>query len=237
VNYDDVNRLCSEIAGEHGWAFVNINIRPYYAEGSKTLAFETVEQLGWRTPDQVVIPMASGSLLTKIWKGLNELHALGLVDSVQTRINGAQAEGCSPISTAFKAGRDFFKPVKPKTIAKSLAIGNPADGYYALKATAESKGSMDMVSDDEVVEGIKLLAQTEGIFAETAGGVTIGVLKKLIKQGVIKKHEVTVAYITGNGLKTQEAVIDAVGRPVRIQPSLVSFEKTFKMGKNGSGDA
>src|SRR5574341_2466844 len=236
-NYDDVNRLCSEIAGEHGWAFVNINIRPYYAAGSKTLAFETIEQLGWRTPDQVVIPMASGSLLTKIWKGLNEMRALGLVDSVQTRINGAQAEGCSPISTAFKAGRDFFKPVKPKTIAKSLAIGNPADGYYALKATAESKGSMDMVSDDEVVEGIKLLAQTEGIFAETAGGVTIGVLKKLVKQGVIKKHEVTVAYITGNGLKTQEAVIDAVGRPVRIQPSLVSFEKTFKMGKNGGGDA
>ena len=139
-NYDDVNRLCSEIAGEHGWAFVNINIRPYYAEGSKTLAFETVEQLGWRTPDQVVIPMASGSLLTKIWKGLHEMQALGLVDQVRTKINGAQAEGCSPISTAFKAGRDFFKPVKPKTIAKSLAIGNPADGYYALKATAESKG-------------------------------------------------------------------------------------------------
>ena len=183
-NYDDVNRLCSEIAGEHGWAFVNINIRPYYAEGSKTLAFETVEQLGWRTPDQVVIPMASGSLLTKIWKGLHEMQALGLVDDVRTKINGAQAEGCSPISTAFKAGRDFFKPVKPKTIAKSLAIGNPADGYYALKATAESKGAMDMVTDEEVVEGIKLLAQTEGIFAETAGGVTIGVLKKLVKQGL-----------------------------------------------------
>jgi threonine synthase len=236
-NYDDVNRLCSEIAGEHGWGFVNINVRPYYAEGSKTLAFETVEQLGWRTPDQVVIPMASGSLLTKIWKGLNEMHALGLVDKVRTKLNGAQAEGCSPISTAFKAGRDFFKPVKPKTIAKSLAIGNPADGYYALKATAESKGAMEMVSDEEVVEGIKLLAQTEGIFAETAGGVTIGVLKKLVKQGTIKKNEVTVAYITGNGLKTQEAVVDAVGRPVRIQPSLVSFEKTFKMGKNGGGDA
>ncbi len=236
-NYDDVNRLCSEIAGEHGWAFVNINIRPYYAEGSKTLAYETVEQLGWRTPDQVVIPMASGSLLTKIWKGLHEMHKLGLVDGVRTKINGAQAEGCSPISTAFKAGRDFFKPVKPKTIAKSLAIGNPADGYYALKATAESHGAMDMVTDEEVVDGIKLLAQTEGIFAETAGGVTIGVLKKLVKQGVIKKHEVTVAYITGNGLKTQEAVIDAVGRPTRIQPSLVSFEQTFKMGKNGGGDA
>ncbi len=236
-NYDDVNRLCSEIAAEHGWAFVNINIRPYYAEGSKTLAFETVEQLGWRTPDQVVVPMASGSLLTKIWKGLNELHALGLTDAVRTKINGAQAEGCSPIATAYKAGRDFFKPVKPKTIAKSLAIGNPADGYYALKATAESKGAMDMVSDEEVVESIKLLAQTEGIFAETAGGVTIGVLKKLVKQGIIKKCDVTVAYITGNGLKTQEAVVDSVGRPVRIQPSLISFEKTFKLGKNGGGDA
>lgn len=235
-NYDDVNRLCSEIAGEHGWAFVNINIRPYYAEGSKTLAYETVEQLGWRAPDQVVIPMASGSLLTKIWKGLNEMKHVGLIDSVATKINGAQAEGCSPISTAFKAGRDFFKPVKPKTIAKSLAIGNPADGYYALKTTAESGGAMDMVSDEEIVDGIKLLAQTEGIFAETAGGVTIGVLRKLVKQGVIKKHEVTVAYITGNGLKTQEAVLEAVGRPTRIHPSLVSFEKTFKVGKHG-GDA
>ena len=236
-NYDDVNRLCSEIAAEHGWAFVNINIRPYYAEGSKTLAFETVEQLGWRAPAHVVVPMASGSLLTKIWKGLNEMRMLGLVDEVRTRVNGAQAEGCSPIATAFREGHDFFRPVKPKTIAKSLAIGNPADGYYALKATAESGGAMDAVSDDEVVEGIKLLAQTEGIFAETAGGVTVGVLRKLVKQGVIKRNELTVAYITGNGLKTQEAVIDAVGRPVRIQPSLVSFERTFKMGKNGGGDA
>ncbi|MGH7258716.1 MAG: threonine synthase [Nitrospiraceae bacterium] len=236
-NYDDVNRLCSEIAAEHGWAFVNINIRPYYAEGSKTLAYETVEQLGWRTPDQVVIPMASGSLLTKIWKGLNELRALGLVDAVRTKINGAQAEGCSPIAAAYKEGRDFFKPVKPKTIAKSLAIGNPADGYYALKATAESKGAMDAVSDEEVVEGIKLLAQTEGIFAETAGGVTVGVLRKLVKQGMIKKTDVTVAYITGNGLKTQEAVVDAVGRPVRILPSLVSFQNNFKMDKNSGGAA
>jgi threonine synthase len=150
------------------------------------------------------------------------------VDTVRTKINGAQAEGCSPISTAFKLGRDFFKPVKPKTIAKSLAIGNPADGYYALKATGESGGAMDMVTDDEVVEGIKLLAQTEGIFAETAGGVTIGVLRKMVKQGLIKRTDVTVAYITGNGLKTQEAVVDAVGKPVRILPSLVSFERTFK---------
>ncbi len=236
-NYDDVNRLCSEIAAEYQWAFVNINIRPYYAEGSKTLAFETVEQLGWRAPDHVVVPMASGSLLTKIWKGLNEMQTVGLIPEVRTKVNGAQAEGCSPITAAFKEGRDFFKPVKPKTIAKSLAIGNPADGYYALKTAGESGGAMDMVSDGEIVEGIKLLAQTEGIFAETAGGVTIGVLQKLVKAGVINKQDVTVAYITGNGLKTQEAVMDAVGRPIRIQPSLMSFEQTFKAIKNEQGDA
>ncbi|WP_447968076.1 threonine synthase [Nitrospira sp. M1] len=227
--YDDVNRLCSEIAGERRWAFVNINVRPYYAEGSKTLAFETAEQLGWKAPDQVVVPMASGSLLTKIWKGLKEFEKLGLIDQVTTKVNGAQAEGCSPIATAYKNGRDFFKPVKPDTIAKSLAIGNPADGYYALKTVSESHGAMDSVTDDEVVEGIKLLAQTEGIFAETAGGVTIGVLRKLAKQGIIKKHDVTVAYITGNGLKTQEAVIDSVGRPIRIQPSLSNFTKKFEL--------
>ena len=169
-NYDDVNRLCSEIASKYPWAFVNVNIRPYYAEGSKSLAYETVEQLGWKAPDQVVIPIASGSLLTKIWKGLHELHQLGFIDPVTTKLHGAQAEGCSPVATAFKRGVDFFKPVKPNTIAKSLAIGNPADGYYAIKATNESAGSMDFVSDDEIVDGIKTLAQTEGIFAETAGG-------------------------------------------------------------------
>ena len=225
--YDDVNRLCSEIAGERRWAFVNINIRPYYAEGSKTLAFETVEQLGWRAPDQVVVPMASGSLLTKIWKGLKEFEKLGLLDHVSTKMNGAQAEGCSPIAAAYRNRQDFFKPVKPNTIAKSLAIGNPADGYYAFKTTSESQGAMEAVTDDEIVESIKLLAQTEGIFAETAGGVTIGVLRKLVKQGIIKKNDVTVAYITGNGLKTQEAVVDSVGRPIRIQPSLTHFTKTF----------
>ena len=231
-NYDDVNRLCSEIAGERRWAFVNVNIRPYYAEGSKTLAFEVVEQLGWRAPDQVVVPMASGSLLTKIWKGLNEFKKIGFLKDVSTKVNGAQAEGCSPIAAAFKDGRDFFKPVKPSTIAKSLAIGNPADGYYALKTVAESGGAMEAVTDDEIIEGIKLLAQTEGIFAETAGGVTIGTLLKLVKQGVIKKHDVTVAYITGNGLKTQEAVVDSVGRPYRIPPSLVKFEQMF--GQQGA---
>lgn len=225
--YDDVNRLCSEIAGERRWAFVNVNIRPYYAEGSKTLAFEVVEQLGWRAPDQVVVPMASGSLLTKIWKGLAELKKIGFLKHVPTKVNGAQAEGCSPIATAFKDRRDFFKPVKPNTIAKSLAIGNPADGYYALKTTAESGGAMESVTDDEIIEGIKLLAQTEGIFAETAGGVTIGTLRKLIKQGVIKKNDVTIAYVTGNGLKTQEAVVDSVGCPFRIPPSLAKFEQTF----------
>ena len=226
-NYDDVNRLCSEIAGERRWAFVNVNIRPYYAEGSKTLAFEVVEQLGWRAPDQVVVPMASGSLLTKIWKGLTEFKKIGFLKDVSTKVNGAQAEGCSPIATAFKDGRDFFKPVKPNTIAKSLAIGNPADGYYALKTAAESGGAMEAVTDDEVIEGIKLLAQTEGVFAETAGGVTIGALRKLVKQGMIKKNDVTVAYITGNGLKTQEAVVDSVGRPFRIPASLAKFEQTF----------
>ena len=231
-NYDDVNRLCSEIAGEHKWAFVNVNIRPYYAEGSKTLAYEVVEQLGWIAPDQIVIPMASGSLLTKIWKGLNEFHKLGLIDGLTTKVHGAQAEGCSPISAAYKQGRDFFKPVKPNTIAKSLAIGNPADGYYALKATAESGGAMDSVTDEEIVEGMTLLAQTEGIFAETAGGVTVGVLKKLAKQGIIKRTDTTVALITGNGLKTQEAVMHAVGRPTRISPSLAQFQKTFNLGKH-----
>jgi len=172
-----------------------------------------------------VIPIASGSLLTKIWKGLHELHQLGFIDPVTTKLHGAQAEGCSPVATAFKRGVDFFKPVKPNTIAKSLAIGNPADGYYAIKATNESAGSMDFVSDDEIVDGIKTLAQTEGIFAETAGGVTIGVLKKLVKNGLIKKGDVTVAYVTGNGLKTQEAIAEFVGRPVRILPKLQSFEE------------
>lgn len=227
-NYDDVNRLCSEVAGEYSWAFVNINLRPYYAEGSKTLAFETAEQLGWKAPDHVVVPVASGSLLTKIWKGFNELHKLGLIDSVRTRVNGAQAEGCSPVAAAFKEGRDFVTPVKPKTIAKSIAIGNPADGYYALGAVHESKGAFETATDEETVEGIKLLARTEGIFAETAGGVTIAVLKKLAMKGLLPKDETVVAYVTGNGLKTQEAVINAVGDVVRIDPSLDCFEKALK---------
>jgi threonine synthase len=232
-NYDDVNRLCSEIAGEYRWAFVNINIRPYYAEGSKTLAFETAEQLGWRPPDQVVVPIASGSLLTKIWKGLKEFELMGLLSSVRTRVNGAQPEGCSPVAEAYKLKREFIRPVKPKTIAKSLAIGNPADGFYALKTVRDTGGMCETVSDEEVVEGIKLLAQTEGIFAETAGGVTIGVLQKLVQQGRIRKNDITVAYITGHGLKTQEAVAGTVGEPVRIPPSLAGFEEKVK--PSGSG--
>ncbi|MGH7272966.1 MAG: threonine synthase [Nitrospiria bacterium] len=228
-NYDDVNRLCSEIAGEYPWAFVNINLRPYYAEGSKTIAYETVEQMGWRTPDQVVVPVASGSLLTKIWKGFKEMERLGLIGKVSTRINGAQAEGCAPVTAAFKEKRDFIRPVRPKTIAKSLAIGNPADGYYALKTVQESEGYLESVSDAEIIEGIQLLARTEGVFAETAGGVTVAVLKKLVREGIISRRDVTVAYITGNGLKTQEAVVGTLGEPVRIEPSLMSFEKTFKL--------
>jgi threonine synthase len=223
-NYDDVNRLCSEIAGKYKWAFVNINMRPYYAEGSKTLAFETAEQLGWQAPDQVVVPVASGSLLTKIWKGTQEMIKVGLISQKKMRVFGAQAAGCSPVTTAYKAKVDTFRPVKPNTIAKSLAIGNPADGYYALKTIAESNGGAEMATDQEIIEGIKLLAQTEGIFAETAGGVTIACLKKLAAAGALDRDAVTVAYITGTGLKTQEAVADHLREVKVIQPNLEAFE-------------
>lgn len=223
-NYDDVNRLCSEIAGKYKWAFVNINMRPYYAEGSKTLAFETAEQLGWQAPDQVVVPVASGSLLTKIWKGTQEMIKVGLISQKKMRVFGAQAAGCSPVTTAYKAKVDTFRPVKPNTIAKSLAIGNPADGYYALKTIAESNGGAEMATDPEIIEGIKLLAQTEGIFAETAGGVTIACLKKLAAAGALDRDAVTVAYITGTGLKTQEAVADHLREVKVIQPNLEAFE-------------
>lgn len=232
-NYDDVNRLCSEIASEYPWAFVNINVRPYYAEGSKTLAYETAEQLGWQAPDHVVVPMASGSLYTKIKKGLSEFIKLGIIDDKPTRMHGAQATGCSPIAHAFEAGHSFVKPVKPNTIAKSLAIGNPADGYYALKTAAATDGLMGHVTDPEIVEGIKLLAECEGIFAETAGGVTIGTLKKLAESGTFGKDEVVVAYITGNGLKTQEAVQEHVGKPVTISASLAAFEDKFQLEEKG----
>jgi threonine synthase len=219
-----VNRLCAEIAGKFGWAFVNVNMRPYYAEGSKSMAYEIAEQLGWRLPPHTVVPMASGSLLTKIHKGYQELVKLGLAEDSEAHIYGAQATGCSPISTAQKAGLDFFKPVKPNTIAKSLAIGTPADGFYALRVMKDTGGAAEDVTDDEIREAIKLLAETEGIFAETAGGVTVGVAKKLIASGKIPRDSSAVVCVTGNGLKTLEAVQGHVGRPREIKPSLREFE-------------
>jgi len=227
-NYDEVNRLCAEIADRTNWAFVNVNIRPYYSEGSKTLAYEVAEQLGWKAPDHVVIPIASGSMLTKSDKGFRELMKLGLIDEKPVRISGAQAEGCNPVARAFEAGHDFVAPVrKPKTIAKSLAIGNPADGIYALDIIRKTGGAAAMVTDDEIIDGIKLLAETEGIFTETAGGVTIAVLKKLAERGTIHPDETTVAYITGIGLKTQEAVTGKLGEAVQIEANLGSFERTL----------
>ena len=223
-HYDEVNRLCAEIAGKYGWAFVNVNMRPYYAEGSKSMGFEIMEQLGWKVPQHTVVCMASGSLLTKIHKSYQEFAKLGLVPETKYKIHGAQATGCSPITTAQKAGMDFFKPVKPNTIAKSLAIGTPADGFYALKVMKETGGSGEDVTDDEVREGIKLLAETEGIFAETAGGVTVGVAKKLIASGQIPPDASAVLCITGNGLKTLDAVVGHVGQTREIKPSLREFE-------------
>jgi threonine synthase len=233
--YDDVNRLCSEIAGEFEWAFVNVNIRPYYAEGSKSLAFEVVEQLGWQAPDHVVVPIASGSLLTKIKRGLDELVKVGLLDGHASRISGAQASGCSPVATAFKSGGDHIRPVKPNTIAKSLAIGNPADGYYAVKASRETGGAIEDVSDDEVVEGIRLLARTEGIFAETAGGVVIATLKRLCEAGVVQPEERTVALITGDGLKTIEAVVERATPTMTIPPRLDEFRTQLELISEGMG--
>jgi len=227
-HYDEVNRLCAEIAGKFGWAFVNVNMRPYYAEGSKSMGFEICEQLGWRTPQHTVVPMASGSLLTKIHKSYQEFAKLGLVSEGNWHIHGAQATGCNPISAAEKAGLDFFKPVKPNTIAKSLAIGTPADGFYALKVMKETGGHADDVTDDEVREGIRLLAECEGIFAETAGGVTVGVAKKLIASGKIPAGDSAVLCITGNGLKTLDAVVGHVGNTREIRPSLREFESMLK---------
>ena len=223
-HYDEVNRLCAEIAGKYGWAFVNVNMRPYYAEGSKSMGFEIVEQLGWRIPKHTVVCMASGSLLTKIHKSYQEVGKLGLAPESDYHIYGAQATGCSPITTAQKAGLDFFKPVKPNTIAKSLAIGTPADGFYALKVMKETGGASEDVTDDEIREAIKLLAETEGIFAETAGGVTVGVAKKLIASGKIPAKDSVVLCVTGNGLKTLDAVNGHAGRPREIKPSLREFE-------------
>jgi threonine synthase len=225
--YDDVNRLASEIAGEEeGWAFVNVNVRPFYAEGSKTLGFEIAEQLGWRLPDQVVIPVASGSQLTKVDKAFRELVELGLVEDRPFRIFGAQATGCSPVATAYKAGVDAIRPVKPDTIAKSLAIGNPADGIYVLDICRRSGGAVEDVSDDEVREGILLLARNEGIFTETAGGTTVACLKKLVETGQLDPALETVVINTGMGLKTLDAVADSVGPAATIDPSYAAFTAT-----------
>ncbi len=241
--YDEVNRLCSEVADNYPWAFVNINMRPYYAEGSKTLGYEVAEQLGWRLPDHVVVPSASGAMFTKIWKGFNELACLGLLDGVEaasfgpdqntvhhpavaTRMHMTQAAGCAPIVAAWVSGQSQVIPVRPKSIAKSLAIGNPADGIYSLRVIRASNGSAYAVPEGDIVAGIKLLAETEGIFTETAGGVVVSGLKHLADSGAIKPDDLTVVYITGNGLKTQEAV-EGVVNPLCIKPTLGSFEKAL----------
>jgi len=227
-NYDGVNRLCSEIAGKFGWAFANINMRPFYAEGSKTFGHEICEQLGWRAPKNVVVPMAGGSLICKIDKAIKEFQKTGLIPESETKMHGAQAAGCSPITTAVKSGWELFRPVKPETIARSIAIGNPADGFYAIKVIKNSGGWGEDVTDEELAEGIKLLASTEGIFTETAGGVTVAVTRKLVEQGRIGKDECTVISVTGNGLKTQEAVLNIVPRPDVIEAKLGDFEKLME---------
>ncbi|MBI5234388.1 MAG: threonine synthase [Deltaproteobacteria bacterium] len=228
--YDEVNRLCSEIAGRYGWAFVNINIRPYYAEGSKAFGYEIVEQMGWRFPRHIIVPMAGGSLITKIWKAFKEFYELGLVGGLNTRVYGAQAAGCAPIVTAVKEGTELIKPVRPNTLAKSLAIGNPADGFYSVKTIRETKGWAEDVSDDEMISAMKLLAETEGIFAETAGGVTLGVTMKLIEQGRIPRDESIVVSITGNGLKTQEALHGKLSEPLVINARIAEFDELVREG-------
>lgn len=226
-NYDDVNRLCTEVAAARDWGFVNVNLRPYYAEGSKTVGYEIAEQLGWRLPDAIVSPIASGSLLTKVDKAFREFVDLGLVTEHPTQIYGAQATGCSPVSAAFQAGQDFVKPVKPDTIAKSLAIGNPADGPYALDVVRRTKGAIADVTDEEIVEGIKLLAETEGIFAETAGGVVIGTYRKLLREGLIDPAAEVVLLNTGDGLKTLDAVAPTSGPTITVSPSYDEFEAAY----------
>jgi len=244
-NYDDVNRLCAELASEYPeWAFVNVNLRPYYAEGSKTLAFEVAEQLGWELPDHVVVPVASGAQLTKIDKGFRELVQLGLVPprgdvdaedpAGPVRVSGAQAEGCSPVAAAFATGADEVLPVKPDTIAKSLAIGNPADGWYALEVVRRTGGAVGAVSDAEILEGIRLLARTEGIFAETAGGVTIATLAKLAREGIVRPDERVVAYVTGNGLKTVEA-FGSAAPTATIRPRVEEVAAALEEAPLGGG--
>lgn len=233
-NYDDVNRLCSELVGEEvsaDWGFVNVNLRPYYAEGSKTVGYEVAEQLGWRLPDQVVIPVASGSLLTKIDKGWREFTKLGLVAEHDYAVFGAQATGCNPVATAWSDGQDVIRPVKPDTIAKSLAIGNPADGPYALDAVRRTNGAIADVTDAEVVEGIRLLAETEGIFAETAGGVTVATTRKLLALGLLDPTKETVIVNTGEGLKTLDAVSTGTGFSATISPNVDSVSEVIARGK------
>ena len=224
-SYDEVNRLCAQIGDEHRWAFLNVNMRPYYSEGGKTLAFEVAEQLGWRAPANVVVPIASGNLLVKIHRGFQEFAALGLIPEASTRVHGAQPEGCAPVATAFREGTDAIRPVRPQTIAHSLAIGTPADGRYAIAAVRATGGAIDAAAEDEIVEGLRLLAEAEGIFTETAGGVTIAVLRKLAAAGALDQRGPTVAYITGMGLKTSEAVASALPAAIRIRPSLRAFEE------------
>jgi len=233
-SYDDVNRLCAEVAAERPWAFANVNIRPFYAEGSKTLAFETAEQLGWETPDHVVVPVGSGSLLTKIRRGFDELHDLGLLDDGrQVRVSGAQATGCSPVAVAFAEEADTIRPVKPDTIAKSIAIGNPADGYYALDTVRETGGGVASVTDDEIVDGIRLLARTEGIFGETAAGTTIASLRKLAESGVVRPDERVVVYVTGHGLKTLDALAPQAAPSTVIAPSIDAFWDAYPAAREG----
>jgi threonine synthase len=225
-SYDDVNRLCATLVQRYHWGFININLRPYYAEGSKTLGYEVAEQLGWRAPDCIVAPAASGLLFTRIWKGLDELSMLGIIEPVNTHMFVSQAAGSSPIVSAFQAGALHVHPVEPNTIAKSIAIGNPADGYYALRIARQSGGGACAVTDEEIIDGVKLLAQTEGIFAEAAGGVVISSLKKLAASGAVKRDEVTVAFITGAGPRTQETMADIV-KPFTVQPTLESVEEVL----------
>src|SRR3989454_1232512 len=225
--YDEVNRLCAEVGDKYRWAFVNINIRPYYAEGSKTYGYEIAEQLGWRAPAHVVVPCAGGSLITKIAKAFKELRLLKLIPEGRTKMYAAQALGCGPIVTMIKKDTDVLVPVRPNTIAKSLAIGNPADGYYAYKAVKESGGYGAHTTDEEIVEGMLLLARTEGIFTETAGGVTLSAAKKLIEAGEIQRTESIVICITGNGLKTPDALYDRLEAHVRIKPSLSAFDRAL----------
>ncbi len=222
-NYDDVNRLCSEVADELPWAFINVNMRPYYAEGSKSLGFEVAEQLGWRLPDHVVVPIASGALLTKVHRAFSELIAIGAVEERPYRVSGAQPAGCRPVAQAFQDGAETVQPVRPDTIARSLAIGNPADGMFALQVSRQTGGSIEWCTEAEILEGVELLASTEGVFTETAGGVTIANLKRLVDQGVIGPHEETVAFITGNGYKTVEALEGVVETAFHVSPDLDEF--------------